>query len=104
MSLRRYEIILPTRYNDGRPVEPEKVDATLMEISARFGGLTFRPEQLVGIWFHRGQRFEDNNVCVAVDVEETAETGAFFTRYKEVLKKRFQQIEIYIVSYEIRVT
>jgi hypothetical protein len=104
MSFRRYEIILPTRYNDGGPVESEKIDATLMEISTRFGGLTFRPEPLVGIWFHRGQRFEDNNVCLAVDVEETAENAAFFAHYKEVLKARFQQIEIYIVSSEIRVT
>jgi len=24
MSFRRYEILLPTRYNDGTPVEPEK--------------------------------------------------------------------------------
>ncbi len=24
MSFRRYEITLPTRYNDGRPVEPEQ--------------------------------------------------------------------------------
>jgi hypothetical protein len=75
-----------------------------MEISARFGGLTFRPEQLIGVWFHRGQRFEDNHVNLTVDVEETPETAAFFARYKEILKERFQQIEVYIVSYEVRVT
>jgi len=73
---------LPTRYNDGTPVEAEKIDAALMELSAHFGGLTFRPEHLVGIWFHRGQRFEDQNVCVAVDIEETPEAAAFFIRYK----------------------
>ena len=104
MSIRRYEILLPTRYNDATPVEPEKIDATLMELADRFGGLTFRPEHLVGLWFHRGQRFEDNNVFVAVDVEDTLETAAFFGRFKEVLKERFRQIEMHIVSYEIRVT
>src|SRR6266576_1458831 len=104
MSFRRYEILLPTQYNDGSPVESEKIDTTLMEISARFGALTFRPEQLIGLWFHRGQRFEDNNVCVAVDVDETPEIASFFAQYKEVLKQRFQQIEIYIVSYEVRMT
>ena len=104
MSIRRYEILLPTRHNDGTPVAPEKIDATLMELAERFGGLTFRPEHLVGLWFYRGQRFEDNNVCVAVDVEDTPETASFFARFKEVLKERFHQIEIHIVSYEIRVT
>jgi len=59
---------------------------------------------LVGLWFHRGQRFEDNNVCLAVDVDDTPEAAAFFAQFKEVLKERFRQIEIYIVSYEIRVT
>lgn len=104
MSIRRYEILLPTRYNDGSSVEPQKIDATLMELAARFGGLTFHPEQLIGLWFHRGQRFEDNNVCLAVDVEDTLETVEFFAQFKEELKQRFRQIEIYIVSYEIRVT
>jgi hypothetical protein len=39
-----------------------------------------------------------------VDVEDTPENAAFFSRYKEVLKKRFQQIDSWIVSREIRIT
>jgi hypothetical protein len=85
-------------------VEAEKIDATIMEISSRFGALTFRPEQMVGIWIHRGQRFEDNHVSVIVDVEDSPETTGFFAQYKQALKERFRQIEIYIVSYEIRIT
>ena|SRR5436190_23139028 len=104
MSIRRYEILLPTRYNDGTAVELEKIRATLMDLAPRFGGLTFRPEHLVGIWFQGERRFEDNNVTVVVDVEDTPENVAFFVQFKESLKQRFRQIEIYIVSYEIRVT
>jgi hypothetical protein len=40
---------------------------------------------------------------VAVDVEDTPETVEFFSQFKEALKERFRQIEIYILSYEIRV-
>ena len=104
MSFRRYEILLPTRYNDGSPVERQKIDATLMELASHFGGLTFRPEPLAGVWLHRGQRFDDSNVCVVVAVEESPETGMYFERFKTVLKERFRQIEIYVVSYDIRIT
>ena len=35
MSFRRYEILLPTRYNDGAPVEAEKFDLVIEELSDR---------------------------------------------------------------------
>jgi hypothetical protein len=35
-------------------------------------------------------------------VEDTAENEEFFIRYKSTLLERFEQIEIYIASYEIR--
>ena len=49
-------------------------------------------------------RFEENNLHVFVDVEATAENDAFFQRFKEDLKRRFNQIDIWIISYEIRST
>ena len=66
MSFRRYEILLPTRYNDGAPVEAERIDLVLEELSDRFGGITFHPEQLRGAWLHHGERFEENNVRLVV--------------------------------------
>ena len=35
---------------------------------------------------------------------DTPDSAAFFTRYKQVLRERFQQIDIWIISYEIRIT
>lgn len=32
MSLERFEILLPLRYNDGTPVEPEKFQQTRIEL------------------------------------------------------------------------
>ena len=52
---------------------------------------------------HEGQRFEDEHLRLIVDVEMTAETREFFRRFKETLKTRFRQIEIWIVSFEIEV-
>ena len=104
MSFRRYEIILPTRYNDGSPVEARKFQSTYEDLVSEFGAVSYQPEVLQGIWVHQGQRFEESNVRIFVDVEETAETCQFFARYKQVLKERFRQIDIWIVSFEIRVT
>jgi len=104
MSFRRYEIILPTRYNDGAPIEQPKFWETAEEIVARFGGVTWQPEILRGIWLHEGKRYEEENVKFFIDVEDTAENTAFFAQLKLALKQRFRQIDIWIVSYEIRIT
>ena len=103
MSFRRYEITLPTRYNDGRPVEPEKYLLTRREIAARFGALTFLPQPVYGEWTREEVRFEDVNLRIVIDVEDTPENNKFFLSLKPVLKERFQQLDIWIVSYEIRV-
>ena len=104
MSFRRYEIILPTRYNDGTAVEPEKFQATYEDLVLEFGALTWQPEVLHGIWTNRGQRFEENNVRLFVDIDDTPESAAFFLRLKNTLKERFRQIDIWIISYDIRIT
>lgn len=103
MSRRRYEILLPTRYNDGTPVEPEQFFATQEEIVARFGALTTSPELLRGVWVHEGHRFEDQHLRLIIDAEAGPETVAFFRELKERLKTRFQQLDLWIISFEIEV-
>ena len=104
MSFRRYEIILPARYNDGAPVSADEFWAVAKELVAQFGAISYLPEPFQGLWVHQGQTYADQNVRLFVDVEDTAENAAFFQRFKTVLKERFRQIDIWIVSYEIRVT
>jgi hypothetical protein len=103
MSYRRYEITLPTRYNDGRPIEPEKYLVTRREIAARFGALTVLPQPVLGEWTHEQVRYEDVNLRILVDVEDTSENAEFFSQLKQRLKSRFQQLDIWIISYEVRI-
>ena len=103
MLRKRYEILLPTRYNDGTPVEPGKLFQTQEELVDRFGALTTSPELNRGVWTHAGHRFEDEHLRVIVDVPPASENQAFFRDFKERLKSRFRQIEIWIVSYDIEV-
>jgi hypothetical protein len=71
MFYRRYEILLPTRHNDGTPVEPEEFLLVNSELAARFGAVSFLPEIIHGVWLQQGQRFEDENVRLFVDVEDS---------------------------------
>ena len=66
---------------------------------ARFGGLTVAAQTYLGIWVQRGKRFDEEMRRFTVDVDNTPSNRVFFTRYKRTLRKRFEQIEIYIASY-----
>ncbi len=104
MSFRRYEILLPTKYNDSSPVERRKYLQTYREIAVQFGGVGFHGGVTHGRWIHEGKTYEESHRKVNVDVEDTPETEAFFVDLKQVLKARFCQLDIGIVSFAIRIT
>jgi hypothetical protein len=41
--MKRYEIYLPLKYNDGKGIEPEKIKRVREELIAVFGALTVSP-------------------------------------------------------------
>src|SRR5437660_4666129 len=99
MQKRRYEILLPLRHNDGRDVAPECFEQCREELVAQFGGMNLQPNMIRGIWVAEGIRYEDDLLRLVIDVEDTAESRAFFSSYKAVLLERFNQVEIYIASF-----
>ena len=101
MQRRRYEMLLPLKYNDGRPMEDEKIHQTREELVARFDAISVLPGSVQGIWIHEGTRYEDDTRRIAMDVDDTAENREFFVNYKAMLCERFEQVEIYIVSYPL---
>jgi hypothetical protein len=104
MRSSRYEILVPLKYNDGREIEPDKILQTKEELVQRFGGFTVDPAPQEGIWRSGGEAYEDILIRLMVDVEEDSpEVEAFFAARKETLKARFQQSEIWIVAYPIRI-
>jgi hypothetical protein len=66
-------------------------------------GVSFHPHPVFGVWLHEGTRYEDQSARMVVDVEDTPEDRQFFVEFKVVLLERFEQLEIYIVSYPIDV-
>lgn len=103
MQRRRYEILLPLVYNDGRPMSAEALEQTREDLVTRFGAVSLLPDAVRGIWLHHGIRYEDQLLRLVVDVEDTAEHRQFFVDLKPTLLQRFEQIEIYIASYAVDV-
>ncbi|NCO83384.1 MAG: hypothetical protein COZ31_04945 [Nitrospirae bacterium CG_4_10_14_3_um_filter_44_29] len=102
MPLERYELLLPLKYNDGFPIEPEKFQQTRRELIEKFGAVTVEPQSVHGIWTHGSEEYADELIRFIVDIETTSETEKFFKELKERLKIRFQQIEIWITAHPIR--
>jgi hypothetical protein len=56
-----------------------------------------------GQWRHQGQSYRDELVRVFVDVADTGESREFFVTYKDQLKGRFRQLDIWMTTYLIEV-
>lgn len=102
-TLRRYELLLPLRYNDGQPVPESLIADTLVELEQRFGAVSSETQVIRGQWRHQGQQYRDELVRVFVDVADTGENREFFVAYKDQLKSRFGQLDIWMTTYLIEV-
>ncbi len=101
--MRRYEILLPLRFNDGTPVPNELVGDVLVSIRQRFGAASFETQTIRGLWQHEGEVYRDDLVRIFADVADTSDNRAWFRDLKEQLKRDFQQIDIWIVTHPIEV-
>lgn len=100
---RRYEILLPLKFNDGRPVPRELISEALLRLEERFGSVFCETQVIQGTWHHEGARFRDDLIRVFVDVKDQPEHQEFFRAFKEHLKSKFQQIDLWLVTYRIDV-
>jgi len=102
-ALRRFEILLPLRFNDGEPVPDELIADTLLELRERFGAVSCETQVIRGIWEHEAEVYRDDLVRVFVDADDRSASRDFFVQFKERLKVRFGQIDIWLVTYPIEV-
>ncbi len=100
---RRFEILLPLRFNDGRPVPDELIADTLLELRQQFGAVSCETQTIRGTWTFEAEAFRDDLVRVYVDANDALESRQFFIHFKERLKTRFQQIDIWMTTYPIEV-
>ena len=52
---RRYEMLLPLRFNSGELVPDELIADTLLELECRFGAVSCETQTIRGFWHHEGE-------------------------------------------------
>ena len=101
--VRRFEVLLPLRLNDGTPVPDAAVTDTLLELEEQFGAVSCKTQTIRGRWRFDCQSYRDDLVRVFVDVEDSTGHREFLVADKERLKARFQQLDIWMTTYLIEV-
>jgi hypothetical protein len=102
-TLRRYEILVPLVFNDGTLV-PRNCWHKLLPSNAPSLALPLGKTQIVrGFWEHEGTVYKDNFTRFFVDVPDLPEHRRFFTEFKERLKDRFDQLDVWITSHPMDV-
>ncbi len=64
---------------------------------------TWETQTIRGLWHHEGREFADDSMRVIVDVADVLEHREFFRQFKERLKVRFRQIDIWMTTHTIDV-
>jgi hypothetical protein len=100
---RRFELLLPTRFNNGKAVPAELFADTLLDLEEKFGAVSSETQLIEGRWRYQSDIHRDGLVRVFCDVADTAENRQFFVELKERLKSRFQQIDIWMTTYTVEV-
>ncbi len=98
---RRYEIRRPRRFNDGQPVLDALISETLRRLEQRFSAVSWETQSIQGAWLDEGVRYRDELFRVFVDVADRPEHRRFFRQFKEGLKPKFRQMDIWVTTYSI---
>ena len=75
----------------------------MLELRERFGAVSAETQTIRGTWQHEGQTYRDDLVRVFVDVPDVPESREFFVGFKERVKSRFGQLDIWMTTYLVEV-
>jgi hypothetical protein len=98
---RRFEVLLPLRFNDGRDVPPEWLAEAVLEIVDRFGAASYETQKVEGHWRQGGVTYRDDLVRVVVDAPDSNVNRGWIKEFKERWRVRLEQLELWVVSYLI---
>jgi hypothetical protein len=102
-KLRRFEILLPLQFNDGREVPPDWLAEAVLEIVENFGAASYETQKVEGHWRHQGVLYRDNLVKIVIDALDEESNREWMREYKKRWKQKLEQLELWLVSYTIDV-
>ena len=76
----------------------------VLELDRRFGAVSsVKRKPFADFGANKGQSYRDDLVRVFIDVPDLPESHQFFLEFKERIKAKFQQIDIWMTSYPVEV-
>jgi hypothetical protein len=102
-SWRRFEVMLPLRFNDGRDVPTEWLAEAVLEVVDHFGAASYETQKVEGHWRHGGVAYRDDLVRVVVDVPDSPKNRGWMKEFKARWKDRLEQLELWVISYQVDV-
>lgn len=99
--MKEYDLFVPLYYNDGSPVEPDKILELKKRLLDQFDGLTFFPQPNEGFWRAAGVTYRDEILVFRVLASDAPEARGFFAELKEELKRELNQEEVLIVQRDV---
>ncbi|MGD9561412.1 MAG: hypothetical protein AB7F88_03175 [Pyrinomonadaceae bacterium] len=102
-SLRRFEILIPLQFNDGSDISDDFISDAILEIVDEFGALSYYHNSVQGRWTSEGIAYHDRNSKIVIDIPDTPENIQWMRDYKARWKEKLDQLDLWLVSYEIDV-
>jgi hypothetical protein len=100
---RRYEVLLPLQFNDGRDVPPEWLAEAVLQVVDHYGAASYETQNVEGHWRQGSVVYRDNLVKVVVDVPDSTANRHWMKQFKTEWKAKLEQLELWMVSYRIEV-
>lgn len=102
--MKKYEIYLPLKYNDGTKIEAQKITRIREELVVMFGARTVSSQAAPyqGAWNYRGIDIVEDIIKIEIIARADRKTQQFFRQFKERLKRLLKQIDVLIITHDIR--
>jgi hypothetical protein len=102
-KFRRFEILLPIKFNDGRNIPSESIGIAFKEIVTKFGAASYEPESVEGHWIHEDTIYIDALSKIVVDIPDTDQNRQWMRDFKSRWKASLGQLELWLISFEIEI-
>jgi hypothetical protein len=100
---RRFEVLLPLQFNDGRDVPADWLADAVLEIVEQFGAASYETQRIEGHWRRGRALYRDTLVRLVIDVPDAAKNRRWMKDFKQRWRTRLEQLELWMVSYVITI-
>lgn len=95
--LRRFEILLPLQFNDGREIPSEWLAEAVLEIVEKFDAASYETQKVEGHWRHQGVFYRDNLAKIVVDVSDIDKNREWMRDFERRWEEKQGQLDLWLV-------